>query len=82
MNRIVREHYPVAELPEDLREGFEPGADVRITVEPASDRSKPGSGGTPFSLDALFAKARPSFKSPEEATAHISAMRDDWTDRR
>ena len=22
MNRIVREHYPVAELPEDLRDGF------------------------------------------------------------
>ena len=26
MNRIVREHYPVSKLPEDLREGFEGSA--------------------------------------------------------
>ena len=33
MNKIVREHYPVANLPEDLREGFEAGAIVKVVVE-------------------------------------------------
>ncbi|WP_158811660.1 hypothetical protein [Beijerinckia sp. L45] len=82
MNRIVREHYPVAALPEDLREGFEPTDDVRITVELAPGKSEPAAGKTPFSLDALFAKARPSFATDEEVAAHIDAIRDEWTDRR
>ncbi|WP_165216179.1 hypothetical protein [Affinirhizobium pseudoryzae] len=33
MNKIVREHYPVEKLPEDLREGLEPGATVRVVLE-------------------------------------------------
>jgi hypothetical protein len=33
MNKIVREHYPVENLPEDLREGLEAGSTVRVVVE-------------------------------------------------
>ncbi|CDZ57932.1 hypothetical protein [Neorhizobium galegae] len=33
MNKIVREHYPVANLPEDLREGLATDATVKIVVE-------------------------------------------------
>lgn len=33
MNKIVREHYPVSSLPEDLREGLESDAKVRIVIE-------------------------------------------------
>ncbi|MEN3150327.1 hypothetical protein ABCW43_23770 [Neorhizobium sp. IRAMC:178] len=33
MNKIVREHYPVANLPEDLREGLERDATVRVVIE-------------------------------------------------
>ncbi|SMF38788.1 hypothetical protein SAMN02982989_1671 [Xaviernesmea oryzae] len=33
MNKIVREHYPVANLPEDLREGLEKDATVRVVIE-------------------------------------------------
>lgn len=33
MNKIVRKHYPVANLPEDLREGLEADARVKIVVE-------------------------------------------------
>ena len=32
MNRIVRENYPVADLPENLREGFGL-TDVTVTIE-------------------------------------------------
>jgi hypothetical protein len=33
MNRIIREHYPAANLPEDLREGLAQDATVRVVVE-------------------------------------------------
>lgn len=33
MNRIVREHYPIERLPPDLREGLDPAAHVRISIE-------------------------------------------------
>lgn len=33
MNKIVREHYPVSKLPEELRAGFERDADVRVVIE-------------------------------------------------
>lgn len=33
MNRIVREHYPVSKLPEDLRDGFEDQDFVNIIVD-------------------------------------------------
>ncbi len=32
MNKIVKEHYPVERLPEDLRAGFSPGSLVRVTI--------------------------------------------------
>ncbi|MCU0886200.1 MAG: hypothetical protein MUC44_14920 [Beijerinckiaceae bacterium] len=32
MNRIVREHFPVERLPEELRVGLDPGAVATITV--------------------------------------------------
>lgn len=34
MNRIVKEHYPVEKLPEDLREGLDPQSSVTITLVP------------------------------------------------
>jgi hypothetical protein len=37
MNRIVREHYPVEKLPEDLREGIPAGEQVTVTVEAETD---------------------------------------------
>ncbi|MDR3460703.1 MAG: hypothetical protein P4L76_00120 [Beijerinckiaceae bacterium] len=78
MNRIVREHYPVAELPENLREGFDPGQVVRVIVEATASPVDEKRGGEPFSLEALFEKARPSFANMEEVSAHIHAMRDEW----
>jgi predicted transcriptional regulator len=37
MNRIVREHYPVSDLPEDLRGTFGKSSHVRIVVEEVQD---------------------------------------------
>ena len=32
MNKIIREHYPAANLPEDLRVGVDPSARVTVTI--------------------------------------------------
>ncbi len=73
MNRIVKEHYPVDRLPDDLRQGLEPGAQITITIveeEALSER--------PLSLDELFAMRRPPFRSGEEIDAELERQRDEW----
>lgn len=43
MNRIVREHYPVSRLPEDIRRDLEGTTSVTLTVEvdpPAVSRTR------------------------------------------
>lgn len=77
MNRIVRENYPVADLPEDLREGFAPGEMVTIILE--SPKKPPASEHVP-SLDELFAIRRPPYRSMEEIVAEIRQDRDEWDD--
>jgi len=74
MNKIVRAHYPVEKLPQELREGFEPNARVTVTIEPET---------TPIdkmSLEELFSLRRDVFASAAEAAEHIRAMRDEWSD--
>lgn len=59
MNRIVREHYPVSKLPEDLREGFEGQAEVRVTVDAVANPS----------ADVLVSKRAPSNAGGEDLSA-------------
>jgi hypothetical protein len=75
MNRIVREHYPVADLPDDLRMGLPADANVRVTIEPETS-------GTDkvLSLDELFALRTPPFRSTEDVVADIRRLRDEWND--
>lgn len=87
MNKIVREHYPVEKLPDDLRAGLPDGQTVTITVE-----EEP-----PFSADAFDAKIANVLRNPkamtfreiralvgprdvtaEDAVARIRALRDEW----
>jgi len=72
VNRIVREHFPAEKLPQELREGLEPGARVTVTVEAET---------TPIAkmtLDELFALRRDVFASTEEINAHIRSVRDEF----
>lgn len=75
MNKILREHYPVAKLPEDLRAGLDPHADVRIIVE---QLSLPAS---PMSLDEIFAMRQPPFRTAEEIDSDLRRLRDEWDER-
>lgn len=75
MNRIVREHYPAAKLPEDLREGFAADADVRVIIEVQHkypDRV--------LSIEELFALRTPPFRSTQEIVDEIRRQREEWDD--
>ncbi|MGD9656807.1 MAG: hypothetical protein AB7U61_04065 [Methylocystis sp.] len=72
MNKIVREHYPAAKLPQELREGIDPRATVTITVEAEACPEKV------LTLDEMFALRRDVFASPREIDEYVNAMRDEW----
>lgn len=90
MNKIVRENYPAANLPDDLREGLEKDARVTIVVElePSAEErdallqialnAKPVTWDEIMAMRSrLLADGRPSV-SPEEAVARIRELRDEW----
>ena len=72
MNRIVRVNYPVAELPEDLREGLAVHGVARVTVEVETDttRRRP-------SLEDLMKLRRPPWITRKEIQAQIDELRED-----
>ena len=74
MNRLVRDHYPVSKLPEDLREGFEGQVDVRVTIDLAETSVPPRQK----SLQELFAMGRPTFNTVEEIDDHLQTLREEW----
>lgn len=73
MNRIVKEHYPVEKLPEDLRVGLGGASHVRITVVvegPAEDEA------IAAELEAKLDKARADVVAglgltPEDVRANL-----------
>lgn len=80
MNKIVRENYPASKLPEDLREGLDPGSTVRVVIEAGDAIGKPRK--TFYELKKLIdeLKSRPDFKpvTADEAVQRIRALRDEW----
>jgi hypothetical protein len=88
MNKIVREHYPVENLPADLREGLTDGSTVRIVVEVEGGvTSEPGTEtkGRMSLQDTLemirrYREANPERADIEEAVARIRELRDEWDD--
>jgi len=91
MNKIVREHYPVERLPEDLREHF-PGAET-VTVELTTDNDKMDDDDAdvaqPLSANEAVALMRQMQKenaarginvTTEEAVRRIRELRDEWDD--
>ena len=83
MNRIVRDHYPVSKLPEDLREGFGADDEVRVTVDVLDEPQDPGE--LPNARAGLFSRYRPiveaRFTSIEQVNDHVRALRNEWDHR-
>ncbi len=76
MNKIVREHYPVEKLPEDLREGIE-GRYVRVTLVPEEDTP----ARKPLTYAEIRACVKPRGTTAEEAVSRIRELRDEWDDK-
>ena len=74
MNKIVREHYPAAQLPEDLRPSGDPNARVTVTIE---EEAKPGRIMT---LDEIFSQKGFRRRTKKEIDADIRRQRDEWDD--
>jgi hypothetical protein len=75
MNKVVREHYPVSKLPEDLRQGLNPLAEVTVTVVEEERRKDV------LSIEEMFALRQPPYRSKEDIDAYIRELRDEWEDR-
>ncbi len=90
MNKIVRDHYPVSKLPEDLRQGLEGVATVRVVVESEPQATDVVENDDPFLRkgpieqheimairERLQSDGRKSV-SVEEGVARIRELRDEW----
>ncbi|OYX07521.1 MAG: hypothetical protein B7Z15_15735 [Rhizobiales bacterium 32-66-8] len=87
MNKIVRQHYPVDKLPEDLRAGLPAGQSVTVTLE---SESAPQTEHFDTKVADLLRNPKPmTFNqirvlvgarnvSPDEAVARIRTLRDEW----
>lgn len=69
MNRIVKEHYPVERLPEDLRGQLPREAKVTVTVE--MERSGIASGR----VASLKARRKSNFRSAADVNAYVVGLR-------
>jgi hypothetical protein len=76
MNKIVREHYPVEKLPDDLRQSLPQGITVRLTLE-ADDSPRPV--GRAWIEDIMRRKADVSVTA-DDPVQRIRQLRDEWDD--
>jgi hypothetical protein len=89
MNKIVRDHYPVANLPSDLRGNFSPTGTVRVVIEVEDQATRPSFSAPETrpttgkdvaeAIKRYRALGRPSVTA-EEAVARIRELRDEWDD--
>lgn len=75
MNRIIREHYPASKLPEDLRAGVDPSATVTVTIVEEEKRPE-----KVISLEEIWARRSPPFKTAKEIDDNLRRQRDEWDD--
>jgi hypothetical protein len=75
MNTIVRENYPAALLPDDLRIGIDPEARVTVTI--TLEEQQPERTPT---LEEIWAMRRPPYRTKEEIDTDLRRQRDDWDD--
>jgi hypothetical protein len=75
MNKIVREHYPVAKLPEDLRESLDPSGPAAVTVTPEAAPSRRKSRAAEI-MERYHESHPPRFRSVEDILDHVRHVRD------
>lgn len=75
MNKIIREHYPVSRLPNDLREGL--AADALVTVVVSEEIEPPSA----LSFRKVFDELNDVRVETGDPVARVRALREEW-DRR
>ncbi|HEX2447861.1 MAG TPA: hypothetical protein VHK26_06715 [Methyloceanibacter sp.] len=70
MNKIVKEHYPAARLPVELREGIDPAGHVTVTVV---EEEKPPE--RVMTLEEIFAARRPPYLTAAQVDEIIRELR-------
>ncbi len=73
MNKIIREHYPAAQLPEDLRPNEDPNARVTVIIEEEEQRPE-----HVLSLEEIWEMRERPFRTKEEIDSEIRRQRDEW----
>ena len=77
MNEIVRRHYPVSRLPDDLREGLAPDGLATVSIAP-----EPRGVEAELSLEQIFALAdRLPRRTADDIDAEVGALRAEWHER-
>ena len=76
MNRIVREHYPVSQLPEDLQQQLQGQQSVTVTLAWGDD-PEPGKSEQVKPLEELFATGASTIMSLDAVASHIRSFRND-----
>jgi len=75
MNKITREHYPVENLPLDLRQVVGSARTVTVTLQPDNE-TPPAKAEIYKSMTA--ARDRMAGRPPVDGAARIRKLRDEW----
>ena len=78
MNKIVREHYPVEKLPEDLRAVIGKATSVRLTIEPAEASETSCTRSALQRARELVRSGQIKRVTSQEAVDRIRKLRDEW----
>lgn len=76
MNKIVREHYPVERLPEDLRAELGLATTVTVTIEPAPERHDQARRAA--AITELLEHRRRLQPPTEDSVTTVRKLRDEW----
>lgn len=80
MNKIVREHYPVEKLPEDLRELFPGQSEVTVEITAAGEaRTMTGAEAVAMFRRLGETSGDPTRTMPE-IVQDVRQLRDEWED--
>lgn len=75
MNKIIRKHYTVDKLPEDLRKLLDPSKPVTLVLEQEDEATRPISKEA---FKRFFGAAKERNTSVAEAVGRIRSLRDEW----
>ena len=80
MNKIVREHYPVDKLPEDLRELFPNAEEVTIEISVADEAREQTGAETVAMFKQLRGPPGEQNKTMGDIVRDVRLLRDEWED--